>query len=200
MVNVDPVKRLYRATKTPQLVDVPALMYVCVDGHGEPSTSPAYADAVQALYAISYAVRFAINAASGQSVKVSTLEGLWWASDMTVFLTGRRSEWHWTMMIRQPDVVTDDLVERLRPAVAAKRSSPAVDDLRLVTFTEGPAAQVLHVGPYADEGLTIQRLHAFLLDRGLVLRGKHHEIYLGDPRRAAPDKLRTIIRQPCAPA
>jgi hypothetical protein len=122
---------------------------------------------------------------------------------METFLTGRKSDWDWTMMIRQPDLVTGDLVERLAAEVSAKKALPAIPDLRLVTIAEGTAAQVLHVGPYADEGPTIERLHAWIRDHGLVFEGhhqKHHEIYLGDPRRAAPAKLRTIIRQPCSPA
>jgi hypothetical protein len=199
----DSIEQLYRATTTPRLVRVPALMFLCVDGHGDPNTSPAYADAVRALFSMSYAAKFAIKRASGQNVKVSPLEGLWWAGDLTTFLTGQKSDWDWTMMIRQPNLVTSDLVERLAVDVTAKSSSPAVKDLRLVTFEEGLAAQVMHVGPYADEGPTIERLHSYIRDHGLVFDGhqhKHHEIYLGDPRRSAPAKLRTIIRQPCSSA
>ncbi|GAW51158.1 MULTISPECIES: GyrI-like domain-containing protein [unclassified Nocardioides] len=200
----DPVELLYRATTTPRLVEVPALTFLCVDGHGDPNTSPAYAEAIQALYAVSYAAKFAVKKETGQDVKVSALEGLWWADDVSTFLTGDKSAWDWTMMIRQPAAVTAELVERLAAEVADKKPLPAVAKLRLVTFEEGPAAQVLHVGPYAAEGPTIERLHAFLRDQGLALgdpeEHKHHEIYLGDPRRAAPEKLRTIIRQPYAPS
>jgi hypothetical protein len=203
MTMTDPVEQFYRATTTPRLVNVPALVFVCIDGHGDPNTSPRYADAVQSLFAVSFAAKFAIKKATGQDLKVSTLEGLWWADDMSTFLAGHKSDWDWRMMIRQPDLVTDDLVERLVREVAAKKALPAVRDLRLVTFQEGPAAQVLHVGPYAAEAPTIERLHAYLHDQGFVFDGhrhKHHEIYLGDPRRAAPEKLRTIIRQPYSPS
>jgi len=199
----DSVEQLYRATPTPRLVRVPPLTFLGIDGHGDPNTSQTYVDAVSALFSMSYAAKFAIKKASGQNVKVSPLEGLWWADDMETFLTGRKSDWDWTMMIRQPDLVTGDLVERLAAEVSAKKALPAIPDLRLVTIAEGTAAQVLHVGPYADEGPTIERLHAWIRDHGLVFEGhhqKHHEIYLGDPRRAAPAKLRTIIRQPCSPA
>jgi hypothetical protein len=199
----DSVEQLYRATTTPRLVRIPPLTFLCIDGHGDPNTSPTYADAVRALFSMSYAARFAIKTASGQNVKVSPLEGLWWADDMDTFLTGHKSDWDWTMMIRQPDLVTGVLVERLAAELTAKpkKSLPAIQDIRLVTIAEGSAAQVLHVGPYADEGPTIERLHTYIRDRGFVFEGhhqKHHEIYLGDPRRAAPDKLRTIIRQPFA--
>jgi hypothetical protein len=202
-IKADLVEHLYRATTTPRLVHVPALRFLCIDGHGDPNTSSTYADAVQALFTVSYAAKFAIKRASGQNLKVSFLEGLWWADDLSTFLTGRKADWDWTMMIRQPDLVTDDLFERLAGEVAAKNSLPAVSELRLVDFEEGPAAQVLHVGPYAAEAPTIERLHAYIRDQGFVFDGhrrKHHEIYLGDPRRAAPEKLRTIIRQSYSPS
>jgi len=192
------VERLYHATTTPQLVQVPALRFLCLDGHGDPNTSPAYARAVQALYSVSYAAKFAVKKAGGPVFKVSALEGLWWADDMSTFATGDKSEWDWTMMIRQPDVVSDELVARLADEVAERKSMPAAREVRLIGLEEGAAAQVLHVGPYSAEGPTIARLHEFIRQQGFTLDGKHHEIYLGDPRRAAPEKLRTIIRQPYA--
>lgn len=196
----DAVDRLYRATTKPQLVQVPALRFLCLDGHGDPNTSQAYAAAVQALYSVSYAAKFAVKKAGGPESKVSPLEGLWWAADMSTFLTGDKSEWDWTMMIRQPDAVTGDLVARLADEVAANKSMPVAKELRLISFEEGAAAQVLHVGPYDTEGPTIARLHEFIQSHGFTLDGRHHEIYLGDPRRSAPERLRTIIRQPYAAA
>lgn len=195
------IDRLYRATTTPQLVLVPPLEFLCLDGHGDPNTSPAYAAAVQALYSVSYAAKFTVKKAGGSDFKISPLEGLWWAEDLSTFLTGDKSEWDWTMMIRQPDAVTGDLVAQLADEVATKKSMPAARELRLISFDEGTAAQVLHVGPYATEASTIVRLHEFIREQGFTFDGhrhKHHEIYLGDPRRSAPEKLRTIIRQPYA--
>jgi hypothetical protein len=180
---------------------VPRLKFLCVDGHGDPNTSPAYASAVQALYSVSYAAKFAVQKAGGITFKVSALEGLWWTEDLSTFSAARKSEWDWTMMIRQPDALTGDLVERLAEQLAAKKSMPAARELRLISFEEGAAAQVLHVGPYATEAPTIARLHEFIRQQGFTFDGhhhKHHEIYLGDPRRSAPEKLRTIIRQPYA--
>jgi signal peptidase I len=139
-----------------------------------------------------------VKKAGGPDFKVSALEGLWWAEDLRTFLTGDKSEWDWTMMIRQPDTVTGDLLAHLANEVAAKKSIPAARQLRLISFEEGAAAQVLHVGPYATEASTIARLHEFIREQGFTFDGhrhKHHEIYLGDPRRSAPEKLRTIIRQ-----
>jgi hypothetical protein len=195
------IDRLYRATTTPQLVQVPPLSFLCLDGHGDPNANPACAAAVQALYSASYAAKFAVKKVGGPAFKVSALEGLWWAQDLSTFLTGDKSEWDWTMMIRQPDAVTADLIARLTDEVAAKKSIPAASELRLICFEEGAAAQVLHVGPYATEAPTIARLHEFIRERGFTFDGhrhRHHEIYVGDPRRSAPEKLRTIIRQPYA--
>jgi hypothetical protein len=204
LVTADPVVALYRATTTPRLVTVPELRFLAIDGHGDPNTSPAYADAVQALFGVSYAAKFAVKKAGGEDFKVSPLEGLWWAEDMASFGTGDKSAWDWTMMIRQPDSVTAEMIDRFTEQVAATKSLPKARELRLVRFTEGDAAQVLHVGPYATERPTIARLHEFLHAQGLGFEGqghghKHHEIYLSDPRRAAPEKLRTIIRQPYEP-
>jgi hypothetical protein len=201
MLPPDSVNLLYRARTTPQLVYVPRLRFLCVDGHGDPNTSPSYAAAVRALFAVSYAAKFTIKQEGGQNYKVSPLEALWCADDLSAFTTGDKSSWDWTMMIRQPDALATELVEHLTNEVAATKSLPGARDLRLVSFEEGAAAQVLHVGPYAAEAPTIALLHEFLQEHGFTFDGhqhKHHEIYLGDPRRAAPDKLRTIIRQPYA--
>ncbi len=188
---------LLRATKTPRLVDVPELTFLMVDGRGDPNTAPAYRHALETLYPLSYALKSAVTKAGGPTHKVGPLEGLWWARDMGAFFeVVDRAAWEWTMMIRQPGTVMADLVERVSAEVGAKKHLPALDLVRFGALTEGRAAQVLHVGPYPAEGPTIARLHAFVAEQGLHLAGKHHEIYLGDPRRAAPEKLRTIIRQP----
>jgi hypothetical protein len=196
--NADPVARLYHATTTPELVEVPALWFLSADGHGDPNTAPEYAEAVQSLFAVSYAAKFAVKKTGGADFKVSPLEGLWTAADLGAFLTGDKADWDWTMMIRQPDSVSAELVDRLAEEVAIRKGLALARRLRFERFEEGPAAQVLHVGPYATEGPTIARLHAYLHEHGFAFDGhvhRHHEIYLGDPRRAAPEKLRTIIRQ-----
>jgi hypothetical protein len=200
-LKTDPVAELYHASTTPALVDVPGLTFLMIDGHGDPNVSPAYAEAIQALYAVSYAAKFAIKKSGGPDFRVSPLEGLWTAVDLSAFRTGDKSGWGWTAMIRQPDTVTSDLVERFADEAAIRKGLASARRLRLERFVEGPAAQVLHIGPYAEEGPTIARLHEFIHEHGFTFDGhvhRHHEIYLGDPRRAAPDKLRTIIRQPYA--
>ncbi len=197
------LRRLYRARRTPEFVEVPELSFLMIDGHGDPNTSERYRQAVQALYAASYTLKFALKKQRGLDYRVSPLEGLWWAEDMTAFSAARKSDWDWTMMIRQPGQVTPELVEQTAQEVAAKKQLPAAAKLRLKHFSEGSAAQVLHLGPYSAEGPTIAVLHAFIREQGRRFddpRLKHHEIYLSDPRRSAPKRLKTIIRQPVSPA
>ncbi len=193
------LKHLYGpSTRSPALVEVPAMNFLMVDGRGDPNTSQEYAAAIEALYAMSYTLKF--SARQGESRKdytVMPLEGLWWAEDMDAFLKGHRQEWLWTAMIMQPDFIGQDLVEDTREVVRRKKNPAALDKLRFESYEEGVCAQVMFIGPYADEGPTIQVLHRFIEEQGFELAGKHHEIYLSDPRRTAPEKLRTVIRQPC---
>jgi len=189
---------LYKASaKTAHIVDVPQMNFFMVDGEGDPNNSQDFQDAVEALYSLSYTLKFAIKMGkSAVDYGVPPLEGLWWADDMSSFTSGRKDDWKWTLMIMQPEFVTGELVDAAIEKVRAKKNPAALSKVRFVPFAEGPAAQILHVGPYSEEGPTIEKLHAFIRDCGNEPAGKHHEIYLGDPRRAAPEKLRTIIRQP----
>ncbi|NQT86577.1 GyrI-like domain-containing protein [bacterium] len=177
------------------IVEVPPQQFLMIDGQGDPNESEPFQGACDALYGTAYTIKFAMKAA-GQDHTVMPLEGLWWAEDATAFTEGRKDEWQWTLMILQPDFVTADHVAAARAQVEAKRNPPLLAELRFERFEEGLAAQTLHVGPYAEEGPTVTRLHQFIADEGRQLRGKHHEIYLGDPRRTAPGKLKTVIRQP----
>ena len=190
---------LYSATRAPAYVDVPALPYLMIDGHGDPNTEPEYAAAVQALYSVAYTLRFALKRLPEPvDAPVMPLEGLWWTADMATFTTEDKSAWDWTLMIAVPDLVTASDVESARAAAARKHPDGSVRAVRLELFAEGRSAQVLHVGPYSAEGPTVAALHAFIAAHGQALAGKHHEIYLGDPRRSAPERLRTIVRQPVA--
>lgn len=191
------LKQLYQASaKEVVQVDVPALTYLMVDGQGDPNTSPEYAQAIEALYSVAYTAKFMVKKGpEALDYAVMPLEGLWWADDMSVFITNDRSRWKWTMMIMQPAFVSSELIAAAIAEVRKKKSPPAIDRLRLETFAEGPCAQILHVGPYTEEGPTIERLHAFITARS-ALAGKHHEIYLTDMRRADPARWKTIIRQP----
>jgi hypothetical protein len=183
----------------PVLVDVPELSFLMVDGEGDPNVSQDYRDAVQALFAVSYALKFAVKRAPGGiDYRIMPLEGLWWVDDMSTFTIHNKADWKWTALIAQPDLVTGELVEQAVATAAAKRPLPAVGRVRLERFCEGRSAQVLHRGPFNAEGPTIERLHGFIAEQGLRLRGKHHEIYLTDFTRTAPERLKTVIRQPVA--
>lgn len=184
-------------TDQPVLVTVPAMSFLMVDGRGDPNTSERYSTSVETLFSASYAIKFAVKRGLGQvDFKVMPLEGLWWAEDVESFTSGRKDEWEWTLMIAQPDVVTSDMVRSALEDVGRKKSHLAVDAVRLEVFEEGPSAQVMHIGPYSAEGPTIEKLHAFIAETGHEPTGKHHEIYLGDPRRTAPDRSKTVLRQP----
>lgn len=190
-------KDLYKARKNEvEIVEVPSINFLMADGQGDPNTSSAYKEAVETLYALSYALKFALKKAQGLEYKVGPLEGLWWAEDMAEFSTERKGDWKWTMMIAQPEAITPEWLEKVREEVRRKKNLPALDRMRLEVYAEGPSAQILHLGPYAAEGPTIQKLHAFIRKQGGGLDEKHHEIYLSDPRRTRPEKLKTILRQP----
>lgn len=196
---IDPkreLKQLYSARQAPELVDVPELSFLMIDGHGDPNRSPRYQAAVEPLYAVSYALKFAIKRAGGPDYTVAPLEGLWWTEDMASFSVADKSDWDWTMMTMQPAEATPELIEKTTREVAQNKQLPAAAELRLQRYAEGASAQILHLGPYAEEGPTIARLHAFIQEQGRKKHGKHYEIYLGDPRRTAPERLKTIIRQP----
>jgi hypothetical protein len=179
-----------------EVIDVPPMNFLMIDGHGDPNTSQEYADAISALYSLAYTLKFAVKKAGGVDFKVMPSEGLWWSDNMDDFITGDKSNWDWTMMIVQPDCVTAELVDSLRAETARKKGQPAVERVRFESYHEGPSVQMMHPGPFAAEGPNIAKLHAHIADLDGKTSGKHHEIYLSDFRRTAPEKLKTIIRQP----
>ena len=181
-------------------VDVPAMIYLAIDGHGDPNTSPAYAIAIQALYAGAYAIRSALKKRTGDDFVVGPLEGLWTSADDSAFVARDKGEWDWTMMIRLPDAVSSqDIVDGLGQAACKKPDLP-IAALKELPLTEGRSLQILHVGTYDDEAPTLARLHDEVMPRlGLTWNGPHHEIYLSDPRRVAPEKMKTVLRQPVKP-
>lgn len=191
------LSHLYKpSAKNVAEVDVPPLRFLMVDGKGDPNRSSDYAQAVEALFSVSYAAKFAVKKGEQKvDYAVMPLEGLWWARDMAAFVTGDRANWQWTMMILQPAMAGDDLIHETIAQVGRKKNLPALGKLRLETFAEGRCAQILHVGPFSEEGPTIARLHEHITASG-SLTGKHHEIYLSDIRRADPKKWKTILRQP----
>ena len=178
-------------------VDVPSANFLMIDGVGDPITAPAYVKAVEALFTLSYQLKFCLKKGPwALDYTVMPLEGLWWSEDLSKFEAGAKEDWQWTMMIRQPPEIDDAVLDAVRVAVRKKKPSIDVDGVRFETFVEGPCVQILHVGPFSTEGPTVKRLHDSLLSCGRNLSGKHHEIYLSDARKAAPEKWRTILRQP----
>ena len=201
MLTLVEVESLYKARRdVVDFVDVPELAFAVIAGRGEPE-GQAFSDALQALFSVSYGAHFLVKKATGATTRVMPLEALWWVPGVpgADAMAMSKDQWEWQAMIMQPAPIDAAVVES---AIDQSRSKggAAVDLLRFEPWTEGRCAQVLHVGPYADEAPTVDRLHAAIAAAGLRPRGRHHEIYLGDPRRSAPEKLRTILRQPVEPA
>src|SRR5574341_2490266 len=178
-----------------EVVDVPAMNFLMLDGHGDPNRNPAYQEVVNALYTLAYSIKFALKP-QGVEYTVPPLEGLWWMENMDEFSLAVKDRWDWTMMIMQPEAVTSDLVEQVRAQAMRKKASPMLAGIRFGAYHEGLSVQIMYIGAYADEGPIIARMHAFIKENGYKPGGKHHEIYLGDPRKTAPEKLKTVIRQP----
>lgn len=176
---------------------VPAARFLAVDGAGDPNTSPDYAAAVEALFALAYTIKFAVKRGPlAIDYGVMPLEGLWWADDLTAFVRAERAAWRWTMMIRQPDFVDEALVATTQAEVARRKPSVRAGAVTLRHFEEGRCVQIKHIGPFTAEGPAIAQLHADIAALGAKPVGRHHEIYLSDIRRTPPEKWKTILRQP----
>jgi hypothetical protein len=190
------LKHLYQpSSKEVVEVDVATMNYLMIDGEGDPNTSQAYANAVEVLFMVSYAIKFMVKKKTAIDYGVMPLEGLWWADDMSRFSVADKGNWKWTMMILQPDFATRETIESAVGDVKKKKNPNAIDKLRFETFSEGKCAQILHIGPFSEEGPTIAKVHQYI-DSSSQLTGKHHEIYLTDIRKANPANWKTIIRQP----
>lgn len=184
------------SSKTFSDVVVPPLRYLAVEGTGDPNTAPAYAAAIEALFSTSYTLKFA-SKTRGRDYVVAPLEALWTADDPSAFVSRDKTSWQWTALINQPEWITADDVAAALKAAAAKKPNPALSLTRLITLDEGRSIQILHVGSYDDEGPTLARLHdEYMPQNGLTFAGLHHEVYLNDARRTAPEKLKTVLRQP----
>ena len=193
------LKQFYSAkTGTPVLVDVPKMNFLMIDGKGDPNTSQEYKDAITTLYPVAYTIKFMCKA-ENNDFGVMPLEGLWWSDDMDDFTKGNKDNWFWTAMIMQPPVVTKKHFEEAVKQVKEKKTPASIDKIRFEAYKEGRAAQIMHIGSYSEEDANIELVHQLIFDQGGKLQGltkKHHEIYLSDPRRVDPSKLKTIIRQP----
>ncbi len=190
------LKKLYNpSSKEVSAVDVPDMNFLLIDGEGAPA-SRQYSDAIEALYGVSYTLKFMVKKDKAVDYTVMPLEGLWWADDMTKFSAERKDEWKWTSMIMQPKYVIAEDVKIAVEQVKKKKNPTAISKVRFESFKEGSAAQIMYVGPFSAEGPTIAKIHAYIQNSGHSLSGKHHEIYLNNPATTAPEKLKTILRQP----
>lgn len=193
------LKHLYKpSAKKVEFVEVPAMNYLMLDGKGDPNTAPAYSKAVESLFKLSYTIKFLIKKSELEiDYKVMPLEGLWWVENMENFDPTKKDDWFWTSLMMQPDLVTEEHVNLAKEQVLEKKklSEAALEKIRFERFEEGKCAQVMHIGPFSEEGPTIEKLHQHIFDNNFKLTGKHHEIYLSDIRRAKPEKWKTIIRQ-----
>ncbi len=190
------LKHLYGPSKKEfSVVDAPPMNFLMIDGHGDPNDNPAFQEGMEALYGMAYTIKFALKP-QGIEYVVPPSEGLWWMEDMSEFSQETKDRWQWTLMIMQPDEVTQEIVAAAQGELARKKDPPALSRLRYERYHEGLSVQIMYLGAYADEVPTIARMHEFIRENGYDFNGKHHEIYLGDPRRTAPEKLKTVIRQP----
>ena len=191
------LKHLYNPPKRFITVDVPEMQFLMVDGHGDPNTTQNYKDAIEALYAVAYKIKFMSKKGMEKDYTVPPLEGLWWAEDMETFITRDKSQWDWTMMIMTPDWISAEFFADAVGQVRKAKDPAALDKVRLERYHEGLSVQIMHIGSYDDEGPVLSQMHSdFIPNNGYMENGKHHEIYLSDPRRVAPEKLKTVLRQP----
>lgn len=195
-------KELYNpSTKEVSMVDVPKMNFLMIDGEGDPNTSKEYQDAMEALFPVSYKVKFISKKEKSQDYVVMPLEGLWWVDNMENFNIEDKSSWKWTAMIRQPDFISKRMINDTIEEVEKKKNPAALSKIRFEALHEGLSAQIMHIGPYSEEGPTVEKIHAFIEEKGYQFDGsksgeKHHEIYISDVRRTKPERLKTIIRQP----
>jgi hypothetical protein len=181
-----------------RIVEIPPMKYLMIDGFGDPNSSKEFADATSALFPIAYKLKFMSKKELGKDYTVAPLEALWWAEDMSTFTTARdKSQWSWTLLNMVPEWVTDEMFDLAKSALVKKVSAEMLAKVRLEVLDEGLCVQTLHIGSYDDEAPVLHKLHHdFIPSNGLKMHKKHHEIYFSDFRKVAPEKLKTILRQP----
>ena len=192
------LKHLYRpSVKLFEVIDVPEMNFLMIDGHGNPNTAQAYGEALEALYAVAYKLKFMSKKGLDNDYVVPPLEGLWWAQDMDAFITAKKDDWDLTMMIMQPEWITTEMFDEGCALIKKAKNPLALSKMRLQSYHEGLSIQIMHLGSYDDEAPTLAKLHNdFIPENNYAMSGKHHEIYLSDPRKVKPEKLKKILRQP----
>lgn len=178
------------------ILDVPVFNYLSIEGKGEPD-SQLFLEAMEALYSVSYKLKFRIKESiNPKNYTVMPLEGQWWAKNPNDFVNNKKENWQWNLMIMQPNFINNELIEETKEIIKSKKTLPALEKLKFETIQDGTSAQILHIGPYSEEGPTLVKLHDYFKNKNYTFNGRHREIYIGDPRKSAPERLRTIIRQP----
>ncbi len=192
------LKQFYRqSAKKIEIVDLPKMNFLMINGKGNPNKSIEFSNAVEALYAVSYSIKFSIKRSDMNiDYGVMPLEGLWWVDNMKDFDINKKEDWKWTLMIMQPEIVTNEHIKNAMEQVKKKKNPISLSKIEFKSFKEGKSVQTLHIGPFSEEGPTIEKIHTFISDNNRQIRDKHHEIYLSDTRRAKPENWKTIIRQP----
>lgn len=185
-----------------QVLQVPPMQYLMIDGAGDPNTAPVFTQSIETLYPVAYTLKFTSKTELGRDYVAPPLEGLWWAEQMSAFTTARdKSRWQWTLMLMVPDWIGADMVTVALATVAAKRPPPRIEEIRFQFLGEGQCVQTLHIGSFDDEATVLAELHQdFLPGNRLQPAGHHHEIYLSDFRRVPAPRRRTILGQPVIPA
>lgn len=191
------LKELYNpSAREVAAVNVQPMDFLMIDGQGDPGTAREFQEAIEALFSVSYNLKFRVKKDQEIDYGVLPLEGLWWSDNMEDFTAGNRDNWKWTLMIMQPELITENMVDDATSEVEKKKGLPALRKLRFESYEEGLSAQVMHIGPFSEEGPTIRRIHKFIDEQGKKPHGKHHEIYVSDIRKVAPEKMKTVLRQP----
>lgn len=193
-------REFYSATSKPKLLVVPEFKYITISGEGNPNTSEMFSKAVQTLYPIAYTLKFMIKKGKTTLVPcdytIMPLEGQWWADDMNNFITRNKDSWKWKIQLFMPEFITEELLKEAINAVKKKKDLEMLPHVKFEKIADGPSAQIMHIGSFDSEYPTIKTLHDFIEGNGKKLRGLHREIYLSDFRKTAPERLKTIIRQP----
>jgi len=189
------LKAVYTAKKDPTILTVPAIQYVTFAGKGDPNTSELFQSAMGVLYGMAYTLKFMLKD-EGKDFTVMPLEGQWWSDDIKDFSEGNKDQWFWKVMIALPDYVTEKYFLKAQESLQEKKNPPNLAKAKLERLEDGLSVQVMYIGPYSDEGPAIKAMHHYAEEQGYTLRGKHREIYMGNPQRTAPEKLKTILRHP----
>jgi hypothetical protein len=192
------LKNLYKpSAKKVSIVNVPEMKFLMLNGRGVPERSQEFQDAIQAVYGVAYTIKFTLKEdPSIPDFTVMPLESLWWISGGATFDKAEGSAWRWTVMVAQPHFITEEHLAAAKKKLKQKAGGPSVSNVRLRSFDEGLSAQMMHIGSYSSIGDSVKKVEDYAKENGYKLRGRHHEIYLSDPRRVAPEKLKTIVRRP----